>query len=151
MVYISDKAKFFFLSPTTCMELELVSDRFPTIGDTQHTAEITIEAPRSMTSPTQSTPLGEANDQKTLQAPCGCPKRTPPPPLPCPPVPPTDANRHQLQKFLLDYYKSSTFNICPHQPWLSISGPPMELMIPPTPYPLQHPNTPGGTDAQGPR
>ena len=61
---------------------------------------------------------------------CPCPKREQPPPPPKhPPFPATMENRGRLQQYLLDYYKSSTFNTCEHQPLPMMQGPPMTLMI----------------------
>ena len=35
----------------------------------------------------------------------------------------------QLKQYLLDYYSSSTFNTCEHQPLPMMEGPQMRLMI----------------------
>ena len=71
-------------------------------------------------------------------APCGCLNRMAPPPLPRLPFPATDSNRSRLEEYLLNYYKSSTFNTCPHQPLPHMSGPPMKLMIDPKATPVAH-------------
>lgn len=62
-------------------------------------------------------------------APCGCLLRTI---TPCPPEPPCEAieeNIEKLQTFLRDYYASSTFNTCSHQPLPLIHGPALEFAI----------------------
>ena len=38
----------------------------------------------------------------------------------------------------MDYYKSSTFNTCDHQPLPLIDGPPMRLMVDPNAEPVAH-------------
>ena len=34
-----------------------------------------------------------------------------------------------MKEFLLDYFKASTFNTCPHRPIPSMSGPPLEIHL----------------------
>ena len=48
-------------------------------------------------------------------APCGCPTRIEAPQPPALPFAATESNKEKLKQFLLQYYKSSTFNMCPHQ------------------------------------
>ena len=70
---------------------------------------------------------------------CNCPKRKIPPPLPTKlPYPASEANLIKLKQFLMDYYKSSTFNTCDHQPLPLIDGPPMRLMVDPDAEPVAH-------------
>ena len=60
---------------------------------------------------------------------CGCPvrERAPdPPPLPLDPVP---ENINKLKDFLLDYYRKSTFNLCPHQELPKVEGPPLKFIL----------------------
>ena len=123
MTYITDCSDTFFLSRSACSNLGIISENFPTIG------EAPLEMEKTATS---------ALDHNSDIAPCGCPLRRTPPPLPKPPVALTDNNQVQLQKFLLGYYASSTFNICPHQPLPSMSGPPMQLMVDPNAMPVAH-------------
>ena len=62
--------------------------------------------------------------------PCECTLRMVPPPRPTSlPFPSTEENRERLEKWILDYYKSSTFNVCEHQPL------PMMSAAPPPPPP----------------
>ena len=129
MTYITNCSDTFFLSRGACVDLGIISDRFPTIGEafieTVDTSAIISVTPNTGTKP-------------NVTAPCGCPKRTRPPPPPQPPVPTTDSNRLQLEKFLLNYYASSTFNTCPHQPLPHMTGPPMKLMVDPKATPVAH-------------
>lgn len=71
---------------------------------------------------------------------CQCPTRQLPPPLPKTlPFAATDNNRLKLRDFLLNYYKSSTFNTCEHQTLPLMRGPPMLLMVEPDAKPVaQH-------------
>ena len=48
---------------------------------------------------------------------CGCLKRTPPPPPPSqPPFPLTPQNISKIEKWILETYAESAFNVCTHQP-----------------------------------
>ena len=61
---------------------------------------------------------------------CACTARTAAPALPSePPVPLTEANRQQLQDYLLEYYASSTFNNCTHQKLPGMAGEPLRVHI----------------------
>ena len=158
MTYITDRSGTFFLSREACADLGVISKTFPTIGETYalpltappqrkqpegrnekyhdtkantlHSSEITS----AVTSPNLQ-PEG-TQDPKPGTAPCGCPLRTDPPPIPKIPFPATEGNRSRLEKFILGYWASSTFNICPHQPSPYMSGPPMKLMIDPNAIPV---------------
>ena len=70
---------------------------------------------------------------------CNCPRREFPLPLPTKlPCPATPENRAKLQGYILNYYKSSTFNTCEHQPLPLMSGPPLKLYIDPTADPVAY-------------
>ena len=127
MTYITDCSDTFFMSRSACANLGIISERFPMIGEAFPEIEETASA-LNLT-PGITTPS---------LASCGCLQRTSPPPLPRPPVAETEDNRIQLQKFLLDYYASSTFNTCPHQVLPHMSGPPMKLMVDPNATPVAH-------------
>ena len=73
---------------------------------------------------------------------CNCPRRVPPPAPPTViPYPPSEENLDKLQNWLLEHFKSSTFNVCSHQILPMMSGPPMRLAINPeaTPYAVHKP------------
>jgi hypothetical protein len=96
-LYITKQLKSLFLSRTCLLELGCI--------------------PRSWPYPSQ-----EAETCATLitdkLAPCGCSERSETPTAPRkPPFPVTDTEecRARLQEWLLDTYRSSTFNTCPHQ------------------------------------
>ena len=70
---------------------------------------------------------------------CDCPPRQHPPPKPTAlPFLATEDNRASLQQWLLDYYKSSTFNTCEHQPLPLMDSVPMRLMVDPDAEPVAH-------------
>ena len=70
---------------------------------------------------------------------CNCPRRQMPPPMPSSlPYPATEANRKNLESYLLEYYKASTFNVCQHQKLPKMEGPPMRIMIDNDAKPVAH-------------
>ena len=69
---------------------------------------------------------------------CNCPKREKPPPPPPLPFPATPENRKRLEQFLLDFYKSSTFNKCDRQPLPLMEGPPLHMRVDPTAQPVAY-------------
>ena len=127
MTYITNHTENFYLSRAACTDLGIISQKFPSIG------EASTEVAQAVSSP-ETTP----QPQDTKLAPCGCPERRAPPPVPDLPFPATEENRHRLEEYIKNYYKSSTFNICSHQPLPYMSGPPMELMIDPNAKPVAH-------------
>ena len=157
MTYVTDRPGMFFLSRRACADLGIISETFPTIGEAPSTRP-SAQQPKAQ--PQTTYPYGRIRSKHDTmvdacpitstapkvksckkqptheQAPCGCPKRTEPPPLPKIPFPATENNREHLENFILDYWSSSTFNICPHQPPPYMSGPPMKLMIDPNAKPV---------------
>ena len=91
IVYITDSCSKIFLSREACVTLiGIISSSFPTIG--------------------------EATNGINDGALCCCPQRELPPTLPEKlPYRATTANYGKLRNFLLEHYKSSTFNTCEHQ------------------------------------
>ena len=117
LVYVTDQADKLFLSQEACVQLGLISPSFPTIG----------EVFKENNNVSYSAETRQADSAHTT---CECPKRQLPPPKPTDiPFQPTDENRERLQTWLLDYFKSSTFNTCTHQPLPMMEGPPLRLMI----------------------
>ena len=59
---------------------------------------------------------------------CDCPIRskTPDPPKEIP-FSPTDENVPKLEAWILDHYKGSAFNVCPHQPLQQMTGKPLGI------------------------
>ena len=108
ITYITDNSEKVFLSKEACQDLGMISQSFPKVGESNNemqSSEITLES-------------------------CNCARRQMPPPPPTKlPVPATEKNKKYLKEFILDYYKSSTFNICSHQSLPMMKGPPMKLNI----------------------
>ena len=93
MVYISKKTKPFYLSRSACQDLHIISNEFPKIGENGNQ---TVAAGQSHP-PVQET---RAIDVVTSQlAPCGCPKRTLPPPIKIPTWELSDKNREKQSNF----------------------------------------------------
>ena len=117
LVYVTDQADKLFLSQEACVQLGLISPSFLTIG----------EVFKENNNVSYSVETRQADSAHTT---CECPKQQLPPPKPTDiPFQPTDENRERLQTWLLDYFKSSTFNTCTHQPLPMMEGPPLRLMI----------------------
>ena len=119
LVYFTDRSNRLFLSKQACLALGIISVNFPTIGEALGTQD-------TSTSPVSS-----------MFKECQCPPREQPPPPPTSlPFQPTEENIDKLQNWLLNHYKSSTFNTCEHQPLPMMHGPPLSLMIDPAAKPV---------------
>ena len=115
ILYGTDNADKLFISCEACISLGMISEDFPSIS----------EAALLITS--------------SKEAICDCPHHTLPPPRPTnPPCPPTEENIPRIKQYLMDYYHSSTFNTCEHQPLPLMEGPPMKLMIEENAMPVTH-------------
>ena len=127
MVYVTNDSDKLFLSREACTKLGLISTTFPTVGET-------IRKDLSV-----STAVDNDSADTALTKSCNCPRRALPPPKPDRlPFPATEANRERLQKWLLEYYRSSTFNTCQHQPLPMMEGPPLRIMINPDADPVAY-------------
>ena len=115
--YMTDCSSKIFLSRETCSELSMIPRHFPTISEVMLSNDATsgavhIQQPNA-TALLSTPPLNDTG----LTAPCHCPKCQPPPSKPDTILfPPTEENREKLQAWFIDYYHSSTFNMCEHQP-----------------------------------
>lgn len=118
IVYFTPSTDKFFLSMEACRALGIIPDTFPSIDENAMT---TSSSTHSDNTPGIKNPNADC---------CTCPPRQSPPPLPTSlPFPATEENREKLEEWLLNYYKSSTFNTCEHQTLPMMSGPPMKLII----------------------
>lgn len=112
IVYITDSTDKIYLSKEACMELGIISRNFPTIGE----VNLSVVTNTLNLIPTTK---------------CDCPKRS------LPPCKPTQMpfevkgadDVERLKKWLLEYYKSSSFNTCEHQTLPKMDGPYLRLMI----------------------
>ncbi|KAJ8369166.1 hypothetical protein SKAU_G00091940 [Synaphobranchus kaupii] len=102
IAYVTDTSNRIFHSRAACVDLGMISDKFPTLGEVNlATSEV-----------------------------CDCPRRAEPPTRPTTlPMLATEANREALRRHLLEMYAQSTFNTCPHQPLPRMTGPPLRLML----------------------
>ena len=134
ITYVTDDSDKLFLSREACMALGMISNTFPTIGET-------LPPPNMSAHSSQDNPNLNHAVYGTHTAPCNCPKRQMPPQRPKKlPYSATDANCPLLQQWLLDHYVSSTFNTCEHQPLPFMQSPPMRLMVNPDAVPVAHHN-----------
>ena len=111
IAYVTDTSDRIFLSRAACVDLGMISDKFPTIGEVNvATSEL-----------------------------CDCPRRAEPPAKPTTlPMPATEANRAATEKHLLKIYAQSIFNTCTHQPLPRMTGPPLRLMLDEDATPIAH-------------
>ena len=120
--YVTDVIEGAYLSREACTTLGIIPSDFPRIGSA-------TQQPMSVSSAAAS-----LRDEKCD---CSCPIRTKPPPLPTAlPFPARDANRTALQNWILDRYRSSTFNTCECQTLSLMEGPPLELHVEPEAKPI---------------
>lgn len=128
ITYVTDNSDKLFISREACINLGMITDTFPTIGEATNKHTINDICDNDMTS----------DDSDSSMTPdCDCPRRQPPPPpLANLPFPATDVNRDKLEQFILDRYSSSTFNTCEHQPLPMMDGPPLQLMVDPDAKPV---------------
>ena len=124
VVYITDSSDKLFLSREACTALGIITDNFPAIGDTKSDEGIYTNT---------------VDSSKVHDISCDCPRRELPPPMPTQlPFPATEEHRADIQQYILDRYKSSTFNTCEHQPLPLMTGPPMKLMVDTNATPVAH-------------
>ena len=136
MVYVTDCTDKLFLSREGCTDLGIIPDNFPTMGKGDPINTVTISHQERCETHT-SDPVSVATT--THQEECRCPRRTKPPPPPTSmPHSATETNRELLTQYLLDYYRSSTFNVCEHQTLPMMDGPPMRLLIDTQATPTAH-------------
>ena len=124
VVYITDSSDKLFLSREACTALGIITDNFPAIGVTKSDEGISTNT---------------VDSSKVHDISCDCPRRELPPPMPTQlPFPATEEHRADIQQYILDRYKSSTFNTCEHQPLPLMTGPPMKLMVDTNATPVAH-------------
>ena len=129
ITYVTDSSDKIFLSREACEGLGMISPKFRKISEIQTSVHVIGVNTGEADMPTTAINHHSSCSSNNI-VPCGCLKRdaSPPPPTRLP-FKLTEDNRKNLQKFLLDYYKSSTFNTCEHQPLLMMDVPPLKLMV----------------------
>ena len=135
IVYVTRDSDKLFLSREACAALGIISKSFPTVGETTPAPTEPGLASATADSSPQEPPPNLPDSSAT--SPCNCPRHQLPPPKPTQ-LPSSDAqpNREHLQQWLLDYYKSSSFNTCEHQPLPLMKSKPMRLMVDPNAKPV---------------
>jgi hypothetical protein len=119
-LYITKQLKSLFLSRTCILELGCLQMSWPYPSQVAETC-----APRTTNN----------------LAPCGCPAKSETHTAPTkPPFPITDTEEcmARLQEWLLDQYRSFTFNNCPHQVLPGMTWPELKLTIKPGATPSCH-------------
>jgi len=116
LCYISKQCKGMFLSLSACKDLTIVHKTFPEPLGEGIIAGAKLEGPSA----------NSREVKEGVKAECGCPRRSPPPPLPAS-MPKMD--HKQLKTWILKRYEASAFNICPHQKLPVMSGPPLHIDI----------------------
>ena len=130
VIYVSDSVSHFYLSCSTMMQLGIIGKNFPTVGDCDiyNTKEIKVDV--SSTSLVRALKSGCADNTVGDLLQCSCPQRECVPPRPNSlPFSAIPENNNKMRKWLINQFKSSTFNTCPHRPLQQMVGPPMEIHI----------------------
>jgi hypothetical protein len=127
MVYVSRSVNSMFLSYETLLKLKILPEGFPNSAafapKEEHEYNYTSNAIRALTN-------GCTNTFSDDNASCDCPQRSVVPKRPgALPFPCLAENNSKMKEWLLNRYKSSTFNTCPHRPLPCMEGPPVEIHI----------------------
>ena len=140
LCYIADNIDSVFLSRSACVDLGLISKDFPTIGTFNTHNLSALSKPKVENKTDESYDLSSSNSgkNKCSKSACTCPRRELPPPVPSTlPYPALPENREQIKQWILNYYSSSAFNQCEHQPLpLMKDSPPIKLHIDPNAQPV---------------
>ena len=115
VVYISKNISGIYLSQSAQIVLGVIPPNYPTPNMFNN-------------EPTTSASYESTSSASSSSAPCGCPLRTGPPQPPTElPFPSTPENRDNLEKFLLQHYASSAFNVCEHQLLPKMTSKPLNI------------------------
>ena len=134
LVYVTNETNQFFISKAACIDLGIIPSNFPAIANKYH--EVASTDVLKSTTDFVNHP---ARSSTPVTVDCDCPRREPPPAPPNHlPYPATDENRQKLQDYLINHYKSSTFNTCEHQPLPMMTGPPLSLQVDESAEPIAH-------------
>ena len=127
MAYVSPDANNFYLSREAMIQLRIIDESFPRVG----------AAPSKEVSSFAASVEKETVENSNL-AECGCLKRESPPSRPAElPVKCCLENSEEMKQYLLNRYKASTFNKCPHQELPKMEGPPIQIHVDPNATPVK--------------
>ena len=118
LLHIVSELKSVFVSKCCLMDLGVISPDFP--------------MPPSLHDIVDA--LDELQEQS--RAPCGCLTRSKTPDPPELPFEPTEENIPKLKQFIVDYYASSTMNMCSHQKLPEMAGPLLHFTLKPDAKPV---------------
>ena len=141
LVYISPDTEKFYLSCETMKDLNIIDESFPNIQtpDDARNPSLNVNGHAERVSGMN---ISDNTLPQTQLAECGCHKRTKPPPRPAElPFKCTAENIPQMRQWILDRYKTSTFNKCSHQQLPLMEGPPIKILLNPEAKPVMY-NTP---------
>jgi hypothetical protein len=125
IVYIAREARSFILSETALKELGVLPENFPVAGSFKPLSTEVVRLGDDAPTPLSTTAAVSGVVKNT----CGCPVRTDVPQIPTNiPVEKPEANRVHLHRWILHYYRTYAFNVCPHQPIPAITGPAMDIV-----------------------
>ena len=106
VIYICENARGLYLSESALRGLGCISPSFP----------------KNSTS--------SCSTLSSSQEKCSCPRRSPTPKRPSQiPVTPSEVNVKKLEEWILEYYKSSAFNTCEHQPLPQMTADPITIPV----------------------
>ena len=135
IVYVSPDANGFYLSREALIQLGVISKNFPMVGEASHYRGAQIASSTVIPEP-ELDPRQEGDIVK-LGEECTCLKRDDPPGKPAElPFKCSPENNVKMRDWLLNRYKGSTFNTCPHQLLPQMEGPPIELHVDPEAKPV---------------
>ena len=133
LIYVSRSLNGFFLSRQTMIQLFIIDEEFPVIGQCRSANGAKANELNGKDNGLDDNfirALHEGCSSPSDSSQCGCPQRTAVPPRPKSlPFAPTPVNIPLMKQWLLNRYSGSTFNTCPHRPLPCMSGPPMEIHI----------------------
>ena len=134
LFYVATNVTQCYLSLSCLQALEVLSSDFPSIGAAA-TCSVVEEELRSDGNPPPCTNTGVLLPG---EPPCSCPARTLQPKTPASlPCAATQDNLPQLNEYLINRYRSSTFNTCERQQLPLMKGsPPLELHVSPDDKPV---------------
>ena len=130
VVYVSPNISGFYMSYDTMVDLLIINRDFPTIGSN---GKNVIDTSPSVSGTDRHIRIRSINGgcvAPQVEGSCKCPQRTSVPERPASlPFEATPENIPKMKQWLLDRYKSSTFNTCPHRALPCMAGPPVEIHI----------------------
>ena len=140
LVYVAKGLRGFFICKDATRALGIISHNFPQVAEfdniekvVQANEQVQVKHDGSEGDgiPKPSSSLGTSARPVARRGECGCPIRELPPEVPdAIPFAPVIENVPKLKEWILERYKSSSFNVCPHQPLpLVTSSPPMRLYM----------------------